>query len=320
MKKISIILFAILISSCKTAKKDEPKAPNIVFIFADDMTYSAVHALGNNEVMTPNIDRLVKNGTTFTNAYNMGAWSGAICAASRAMLISGRSVWEVNDFRHTWLKNQNLDKTWGKLMENKGYETYMTGKWHVDAKADSVFNHVVHVRPGMPGDAWNHNAMVQKFKDIEGTDINPDSFMPIGYNRPLSENDTTWTPTDPKFGGYWQGGKHWSEVLKDDALSYIEKAKHSDKPFFMYLAFNAPHDPRQSPQEYLDMYPLVLIPREIPRGEEPSIEIFGAPPPRIHEKRVRRRQPCLLILIDDFSPRSFACVKHAVPPPPTVPG
>ena len=259
MRRFLAIACIILFSACKSVKKEEPKSPNIVFIFADDMTYSAVNALGNDEVITPNIDRLVNGGTTFTNAYNMGAWNGAICAASRAMLISGRSVWHVNDFRQTWLKNQNLDKTWGQLMQAEGYETYMTGKWHVDAKADSVFQHVVHVRPGMPEDAWDHGAIVQKFIDIKGTDINPDSFMPVGYNRPLSENDTTWTPTNPKFGGYWQGGKHWSEVLKDDALAYIENAKNSDKPFFMYLAFNAPHDPRQSPQEYLDMYPLENI-------------------------------------------------------------
>jgi len=81
----------------------------------------------------------------------------------------------------------------------------------------------------------------------------------IGYNRPLNENDTLWNATNKDFGGFWQGGKHWSEVVKDDALGFIEQAKTSDKPFFMYLAFNAPHDPRQAPQKYLDMYPLENI-------------------------------------------------------------
>ncbi|WP_298474162.1 sulfatase-like hydrolase/transferase [uncultured Maribacter sp.] len=260
MKKVLLFLtIAILFSCKKEQKKIEKTKPNVVFIFADDMTYSALNSLGNTEIKTPNLDRLVTQGTTFTHAYNMGAWNGAVCAASRAMLISGRSVWNVNDFRQGWLKNKDIDKTWGKLMERNGYDTYMTGKWHVDAKADSVFQNVVHIRPGMPGDAWDHDKMVQKFKNIKGKNINPDSFMPTGYNRPLSKKDSSWSPTDKKYGGFWEGGKHWSEVLKDDAISFINQAEKKDKPFFMYLAFNAPHDPRQAPQEFIDMYPLENI-------------------------------------------------------------
>ena len=259
MKKLLLAFLLLSIFACKTQKEETYTKPNIVFIFADDMTYSAINALGNHEIQTPNLDRLVTNGTTFTNAYNMGAWNGAICAASRAMLLSGRSVWNVNEFRKNWSKNKELDKTWSKLMEHAGYDTYMTGKWHIDAKADSVFQNVVHTRPGMPGDAWEHSEQVAKFKAIEGTDTDPATLMPVGYNRPLSEQDTTWSPTDTKFGGFWEGGKHWSEVLKDDALGFIEKAEQKNNPFFMYLAFNAPHDPRQAPQEYIDKYPLENI-------------------------------------------------------------
>jgi len=253
MKKLVLITGFVLFFGCKSEEKEAQAGtkPNIVFIFADDLTYTAINALGNSEIKTPSLDRLVTNGTTFTHAYNMGAWNGAVCAASRAMIISGRSVWEANKFRQGWIDNTNFDKTWGKLMENAGYETYMTGKWHVDAPADSVFQNVVHIRPGMPRDAWigsGHGAS----SDEGGT-----SFP--GYNRPLSENDTTWSPTDTKFGGFWEGGKHWSEVLKDDALGFIDQAKTSDNPFFMYLAFNAPHDPRQAPQKFLDMYPLESI-------------------------------------------------------------
>ncbi len=260
LKTNTFLLFLCLITflGCKETTKQNTK-PNVVFIFADDMTYTAINALGNTEIETPNLDKLVNNGTTFTHTYNMGAWNGAICAASRAMIISGRPVWEVNEFRQNWIKGKALDKTWGKLMEHSGYETYMTGKWHVDAKADSVFQNVVHTRPGMPNDSWEHEEMVAKFKAIEGTDTDPASLMPVGYNRPLSENDSTWSPTDTKFGGFWEGGKHWSEVLKDDAIGFIEKAEKSDNPFFMYLAFNAPHDPRQAPQEFLDKYPLENI-------------------------------------------------------------
>jgi hypothetical protein len=78
-------------------------------------------------------------------------------------------------------------------------------------------------------------------------------------DRPLPGKPDPWSPSDPKFGGFWQGGKHWSEVLGDDGIDFLGQAAKSDKPFLMYLAFSAPHDPRQSPQEYVDRYPLDRI-------------------------------------------------------------
>jgi len=248
-----------VIVGCRHDAPSENAKPNIVFIFADDMTYSAINALGNNEIQTPNLNRLVNNGTTFTNAYNMGAWNGAVCVASRAMIISGRSVWNANQFRAHWIDGNEMDKTWGKLMESAGYETYMTGKWHVDAPANSVFQNVTNVRRGMPWDSWGHGGKIPAINEMIKNGKSNEEIRMIGYNRPLIENDTTWSPTDKKFGGFWVGGKHWSEVLKDDAIGFIEQAKVKNDPFFMYLAFNAPHDPRQAPQEFLDMYPLEKI-------------------------------------------------------------
>lgn len=259
MKKIITLVFIVLSFGCKTEEQKEESKPNIVFIFADDMTYTAVNALGNSEILTPNLDRLVAGGTTFTNAYNMGAWNGAVCVASRAMIISGRSVWNANTFRENWLEGNGLDKTWGKLMESGGYETYMTGKWHVDAPAEEVFKNVVHIRPGMPSDSWNHDGRIVHINELIKNGASESEIQAVGYNRPLSEKDTSWSPTDQKYGGFWLGGTHWSEVLKDDAIGFIDKAKADDKPFFMYLAFNAPHDPRQAPQEFLDKYPLEKI-------------------------------------------------------------
>ena len=256
MRKLYCLLLFLIILSCKEEQKETPQKPNIVFIFADDLTYTAINALGNSEVKTPNLDRLVNQGTTFTHTYNMGAWNGAVCAASRAMIISGRSVWDVDNFRQGWKENKSFDKTWGKLMEGAGYETYMTGKWHVDAPADSVFQNVVHIRPGMPRDSWNDQGTIPFINEMIKEGKSKEEIRAIGYNRPLSENDTLWNPTNTEFGGFWQGGKHWSEVVKDDALGFIEQTKKSDNPFFMYLAFNAPHDPRQAPQKFLDMYPL----------------------------------------------------------------
>ena len=92
---------------------------------------------------------------------------------------------------------------------------------------------------------------------------------PEGYKRTFVGDEThIWNPADSTNGGYWEGGKHWSEVLRDDALDYIDMASKSDEPFFMYLGFNAPHDPRQAPQAYLDMYDETQI--NVPENFEPT--------------------------------------------------
>jgi len=233
MKKLILSIFTsiVLLNSCNE-KVVENEKPNILFIFADDQTYMGVNALGNSEVITPNLDKLAESGVTFTHTYNMGGWNGAICVASRAMLNTGRFLWRAKQSQKQYSSMKKKGQFWSLLMENAGYDTYMTGKWHVQMSADSIFQQVRHVRPGMPAS------------------------VPEAYNRPLSPEDTTWLPWHTKWGGFWKGGKHWSEVVADNAIDYLNMAKESENPFFMYLAFNAPHDPRQSPKKYVDMYPL----------------------------------------------------------------
>ncbi len=228
-----ITISAISYTGCTQKKQVEKKQkPNIIFIFADDQCYNTINALGNKEVITPNIDKLVMNGVTFTHTYNMGGWNGAVCIASRTMMNTGRFIWRAQK------QVKNLDtlaiqaKLWGNLMQKAGYTTYMTGKWHIRTNPANCFNNVIHERSGMPNQSK------------------------AGYNRPLSKNDTIWQPWHKKYGGFWKGGKHWSEVLKEDAVNFIDSAAIKDEPFFMYLAFNAPHDPRQSPKRFVDMYSL----------------------------------------------------------------
>jgi len=209
------------------------RKPNILFIFADDQAFNTIRALGCDQIETPNLDRLVKNGVTFTHAYNMGSWSGAVCIASRTMLNTGLFLWHAEKvYRKTDSEFRQKGRMWSQILEKAGYNTYMTGKWHLKANAAKSFNFSKHIRPGMP----------------KQTDQ--------GYNRPIKGRPDPWKPWDRTFGGYWKGGKHWSEVLGDDATGFIAQASKCDKPFFMYLAFNAPHDPRQSPREYVEKYPL----------------------------------------------------------------
>ena len=111
----------------------EPSKPNILFIFADDQTYESICALGYDEVETPNLDRLVRNGVTFTHAYNQGSWSGAVCIASRCMLNTGRFLWHAQKVYGEAEKERAAGRFWSEYMKKAGYKTYMTGKWHVKA-------------------------------------------------------------------------------------------------------------------------------------------------------------------------------------------
>ncbi len=233
---VAVVCLLAVFVQVRTVFSQTKSKPNLLFIFADDQAFDTVHALGNDEIQTPTLDSLAKRGVTFTRAYNQGGWNGAICVASRTMLVTGQFLWKAND---SWAKTDSefrqKKRMWPQLLEKAGYETYFSGKWHIRAEAEKAFKVAGHVRGGMPAQ----------------TDA--------GYNRPIEGQTMKWRPWDKSFGGFWQGGKHWSEVVGDDASDFINTAKKSDNPFFMYIAFNAPHDPRQSPKEYVDKYPLKNI-------------------------------------------------------------
>lgn len=256
----SFLFISILASLACSSEDQSPSAekPNIILLFTDDQTYHSIRSLGNEEIHTPNYDRLVSKGTAFTHAYNMGGWHGAVCVASRSMMIAGVSVWKAREWEQRWINKDSLalQQTWGRMMSDAGYDTYFTGKWHVAAPVDGVFDTVRHPRPGMPPDAWGKGGGGRRVAEAMRNNTDIVAAMPPGYNYPSSRNDDSWSPSDTSFGGFWSGGKHWSEVVRDDATDYIAQAAQIDKPFFMYLAFNAPHDPRQSPQRFVDMYPV----------------------------------------------------------------
>lgn len=233
---------------CVTVTVEAKEKPNILFIFADDQCYETISAFGMTDIDTPNLDKLVERGTTFTHAYNMGSWSGAVCVASRHMLNTGAFVWKAEKIADNigkkelphpeWPDFQEQGLMWSQLMQSGGYTTYFTGKWHVKAKPETIFDVVKNVRGGMPAQTEE------------------------GYNRPTQGVPDKWSPYDESFGGFWEGGTHWSEVTANDAVEFLSMAESDENPFFMYVAFNAPHDPRQAPKEFVDMYPedRILIP------------------------------------------------------------
>jgi arylsulfatase A-like enzyme len=230
------------VSCCCLPLSGQAHAPNILLILTDDQAVDTLAAWGtwgndSGVVRTPNLDRLVARGVSFTRAYNMGSYSPAVCVCSRGMLLSGRRLWTTERLQRTKFAEQvAAGKLWPQRMREAGYETWMSGKWHVDAPVEQLFDHVRHVRPGMP------------------------ATVEAAYQRPQAGKPDEWLPWDEARGGYWKGGKHWSEVVADDAEEFLAAAAQRERPFFMYLAFNAPHDPRQAPREYVESYPLESLP------------------------------------------------------------
>ena len=100
-----------------------PTRPNVLFIFCDDQRADTIAALGNTDIKTPNLDRLVRRGTAFNRAYMMGGMQGATCVPSRAMLLSGRSLFHIDE-------KLMRDETWPAAFGRAGYATFLSGKWH----------------------------------------------------------------------------------------------------------------------------------------------------------------------------------------------
>ena len=264
LRQLLATFFLLFISFTINAEAPASTKPNIVFLYADDFAYWAINALGNEIIQTPNLDKLVAQGVSFSNAFNMGGWNGAICIASRSMLISGRSIWKANEINRQWGEGNTAahSQTWGRLMSNVGYNTFATGKWHIQADPEQVFEETVNINPGgMPPDHLTGTpGLYDRVREAYANGEDFYALLPPGYNRPLSETDDSWTASDPEHNGYWTDGTHWSEVQRGDAINFIDAASRSEDPFFLYLAFNAPHDSRQSPKEFLDLYPLENIP------------------------------------------------------------
>ncbi len=222
---LHIIVFFI---SCGSKEKshiqnqEKTQKPNIVFLFADDQRNNSINALGNNEIITPNLDRLVNEGSVFSNAYNMGAMVGAVCAPSRAMVMTGRSLFRIDPTGNTI---DTLYKTLPKALENDAYHTFHIGKWH---NGRSAFGRSFEDGSKIFFGGMHSQYNVPTYEFEQGAEYSIESLN---------------TPSE----------KHSSELYADAGIEFLQNY-NSDKPFFMYIAFQAPHDPREMPQKYLEMY------------------------------------------------------------------
>jgi len=210
------------------SKQTNPTRPNFLFILTDDQSFTALGRAGNHQIKTPNLDSLAAGGTQFTHVFNQGSWSPAVCAPSRAMINTGRTLY------HTGMKDKSIaaqarpaHPLWGETFKNDGYDTFMTGKWHVSRQAL--------LRSFTSGKAIHEGGMTYDHYNAQMVDLDESSH---------------------KLSTEYSSKKHTSEIIADAAVDYLQhKPKRNDAPFLMYVGFLAPHDARQSPISYVDMYP-----------------------------------------------------------------
>lgn len=213
--------------------------PNILFFFTDDQRFDTLRALGNEDVFTPTMDVWVRQGATFTHAHIMGGTAGAVCMPSRAMLMTGRTLFhleregQIIPPQHVML---------GQVLQKAGYRTFGTGKWHNGTQSYArSFTDGAEIFFGGMDDHWNVPAC--HFDPTGEYDL----ACPIVRN-PHYSNEVTYRRCD-----HITLGKHSSELFSEAAIDFL-KNYHSDAPFFMYISFMAPHDPRTMPKKYLEMY------------------------------------------------------------------
>ena len=211
--KRSLRTLEFLVLSVVTASAAD--RPNILFLFADDQRADTIAAHGNPHIKTPNLDKLAAAGFSFRGNYVFGGNSGAVCVPSRAMLMSGKTWFNVD---HS-LKDALLLP---EVLRENGYATFATGKWH----------------NGEP--SWLRS--FQQGKNIMFGGMSDHTRVPVRDLDP-----------DGKLTAQRTGEKFSSELFADAAIEFLRR-HDTNQPFFAYVAFTAPHDPRMPPPAFREMY------------------------------------------------------------------
>ena len=224
-KSLSVfMILACTSSAVMTAQSKSKDKPNVIVVITDDQGMGDLGSYGNPYVKTPNIDTFYKDAVRFNN-YHVST----TCAPSRGAIMSGRHTNRLNVF-HTITGRSLLfedEVILPQIFAQNGYTNGMFGKWHL---GDNY--------PYRPEDRGFHEVVRHGGGGItQGPDYwNNDYF-----------DDTYWhNGKTEKYEGYC------TDVFFSEALDFIETNK--DKPFFCYIATNAPHGPLNVPKEYMDMY------------------------------------------------------------------
>lgn len=227
--RIVVLFFLpfIILPSCKQKEtelnNEVLKRPNIIYIMADDHATQAISAYGHpisKLAPTPNIDRIANEGAIFMNNF----CTNSICGPSRAVVLTGKHS-HINGFRMNGDQFDGSQQTFPKLLQKAGYNTAIVGKWHLH---------------GLPQgfDYW-------KILTDQGNYYNPDL---------IAINDQTKQPDTTRVEGYT------TDIITDDAISYLNSVKDNDQPFMLMLHHKAPHRNWMPALRHANMYDSVQFP------------------------------------------------------------
>lgn len=212
--------------------------PNILFIVTDDHRPDGARALGNPDLMTPNLDRLIRRGASFTGVYNAGSDEPTVDNSSRAMLLTGQTCAHLPKSFYTAPTGktsgeaENSAVTFPQYFRKYGYQTYAVGKWPNSktsfqasfAGGDNLFFEEMHAAK----EGGHLRPMLHHF-DAKGAYRPESRFKALG---------------------------HSSAVFASAAISFLDKQSpnKNNKPFLLYVSFTAPHDPFQPPASWAERY------------------------------------------------------------------
>ncbi len=225
--KLPVILSLLMLTPGLASAATEPAKPNIIVILVDDMGWSDIGCYGG-EIPTPNLDALAADGLRFTEFYNTGR-----CCPTRASLLTGlyphqAGIGHMTADNHLPGYEGRLNDrcaTMAEVLRPAGYFTAMAGKWHVGQNLGVV--------PWERGFERSLNAPAGGF--FYGSHAKAQLFL----NGKSIKND------DPRLPKDWYSTDLWTEF----GIKFIDEALQEKKPFFLYLAHNAPHFPLQAPAE-----------------------------------------------------------------------
>jgi arylsulfatase A-like enzyme len=207
----------------RIARAQEParSRPNILFLFTDDQRFDTLQALGNAAIRTPNMDRLVQRGVSFTHCHIMGSTVPAVCICSRASLITGRHLYAAPQVPRA----EDSLTLWPQVFRDHGYTTFETGKWH--------------------NGPWSFAQSFSCGENIFFGGMSDHLKVPVNDFDPSGK----YPAEDRQIGKAFS-----SELFSDSAVKFLREYE-GDAPWFAYVSYTAPHDPRMAPKEFADMYP-----------------------------------------------------------------
>lgn len=226
MFKLTFRIFFTILLSINILHSAGKAKPNIIVILVDDLGYGDLSCQGGTDIQTPNIDRLFDKGMKFTNFYA----NCTVCSPTRASLITGcypdkvgvPGVIRTNENNSWGYLNENAI-TLPQLLKTAGYETAIIGKWHLGLESPNKPNErgfdFFHGFLGdMMDDYWTHLRHGNNYMRLNDKEIKPEG--------------------------------HATDIFSNWAIDYVNSAKEKDSPFFLYLAYNAPHFPIQPPESW----------------------------------------------------------------------